>query len=48
MFTNSIRLANMFMILAALALCVSACTQPKIDYSGYRGTSTAEATALEP
>jgi len=48
MFTNSIRMANIFMVMAALALCVSACTQSKMDYSAYRGTSTAEATALEP
>jgi hypothetical protein len=30
MFTNSTRLANVFMVMAALALCVSACTEAKV------------------
>jgi hypothetical protein len=31
MFTNSTRLANIILIVTALALCVSACTEPKAD-----------------
>ncbi len=33
MFTDSPRLANIFMIVTALALCVSACTEVPVAFS---------------
>jgi len=46
MYLYSVSLANMMMVLAALALCISSCAQPKVA-SGQHNFSAPMMTAAE-